>query len=388
MQPSRRISTINRGGSDGWEILYRARALAEAGRCVTDLTIGDHDRRTPDLVIDEMTRAAKAGHTGYASVPGIRALREEIAQRVEARTGVPTGPRNVQVTGGGQGALFSAFTACLDPGDGGLYLDPYYATYPGTIRACGGVDHALVTRPEDGFQPTVTTFAGAPEGRALLVNSPNNPSGAVYGRDSIRAICDFVRTRDMWLISDEVYDGQVWEGRHLSPRAEPGMAERTLVVGSLSKSHMMTGARIGWLVGPEEIIAMIGDLATNMTYGQPGFLQDAALVALRDGAGIEAEVADRYRRRRDAVLAVLEGSNVLKCRPSQGGMYLMLDVRATGLSGQAFADRLLDETGIAVMPGESFGRAAAGHVRVALTRPEDELCHAAARMIAFAGEMT
>ena len=388
MQPSRRIRGINAGGTDGWEVLYRTRRLAAAGEPVIDLTIGDHDRRTPDLVIDEMTRSARAGHTGYASVPGIRPLREAIAARVTARTGVPTGPENVQVTGGGQGALFSAFMACLDPGDAALYLDPYYATYPGTIRACGGIGHALATRPEDGFQPTAETFRDAPDARALLINTPNNPTGAVYDPAALAAICDHVRTRGMWLISDEVYDTQVWSGTHVSPRTLPDMAERTLVVGSLSKSHLMTGARIGWLVGPEEVIAMIGALATTMTYGAPGFLQDAALAALTAGAGIAREVSERYRRRRDAVLDILDGANAIRVIPSQGAMYLMLDIRATGLSGMDFADRLLEAHRIGVMPGESFGVAAAGHIRLALTRPEDELRRAVSTLVTFAGELT
>jgi arginine:pyruvate transaminase len=166
------------------------------------------------------------------------------------------------------------------------------------------------------------------------------------------------------------------------------MAERTLVVGSLSKSHAMTGSRIGWIVGPEEAIARLGELATTTTYGIPGYIQDAGLYALTEGGDIEAAIAARYRRRAAAALEAVANAagNAPRIRalPPQGGMYLMLDVRRTGLSGHDFAHRLLEAERIAVMPGESFGRAAAGHVRVALTLPEAALREALGRLAAFA----
>jgi arginine:pyruvate transaminase len=191
----------------------------------------------------------------------------------------------------------------------------------------------------------------------------------------------------MWLISDEVYDSQVWEGRHLSPRALPGMAERVLVVGSMSKSHAMTGSRVGWIVGPEAAIDALAVLATHTTYGVPGFVQDAAEYALSRGAGFEAEVAAPFRRRRDIAMALVGGQDVVRAVPAGGAMYVMLDIRATGLSGEVFSDRLLDAARIAVMPGESFGAAAAGHVRVALTIPDDAFAAAFGRILTFAAEL-
>jgi arginine:pyruvate transaminase len=145
------------------------------------------------------------------------------------------------------------------------------------------------------------------------------------------------------------------------------MAARTLVVGSLSKSHAMTGSRLGWVVGPEEMIALMASLAIHTTYGVPGFIQDAGAFALRQGPEFEAEIAAPFARRRKIALDILQGQNVVRALPPQGAMYIMLDLRATGLSGEAFGTYLLDHHQIAVMPGESFGRAAAGHIRVALT---------------------
>ena len=191
----------------------------------------------------------------------------------------------------------------------------------------------------------------------------------------------------MWLLSDEVYDSQVWRGVHLSPRSLDGMAERTLVIGSLSKSHAMTGSRLGWVIGPPDIIAMIHDLSTATTYGVPGFVQEAGLFALSLGAEFEAQIGAPFRRRRDILMSALEGQQVLSAVPPDGAMYVMVDVRGTGLSGQAFAERLLDEEHIAVMPGASFGQAAAGHVRVALTLPDEHFGDAIRRMIRFGNSL-
>lgn len=368
MQASQRITEILGGGSDGWGVFNKARDMIAAGTPVTELTIGEHDIRTAAPILQDMHRAAMDGHTGYASVPGVAALRQEVARRVQSRTGVLTKPENVMITPGGQAALFAAHVATCNAGDTALYLDPFYATYPGTIRGASAEPVCIQTRAEDAFQPRASDIAAQAKGaKSLLVNSPNNPTGVVYSRATLEGIAQVCRDHDLWLISDEVYDTQIWEGEHISPRALDGMAERTLVVGSMSKSHAMTGSRIGWIVGPSDIIADLVNLATHTTYGVPGFIQDAALFALQQGADFEEEVAAPFRRRRDIAHKVLAGQNAVALVPAQGAMYLMLDVRSTDMSGEDFALALLETHQIAVMPGESFGSAAAGHVRVAMT---------------------
>jgi arginine:pyruvate transaminase len=385
MRLARRIDNITRGGADGWDIYYRARACEEAGERVVNLTIGEHDVRTDPAILEAMRQSAEAGNTGYTFGPGRRDLRAAVAERAERMTGVPTTWRDVVITAGGQAALFAAHMALLDEGDRALYCDPYYATYPGTIRATGAVDVAVPTRPEAGFQPAEQDIAARAEGaRTLLVNSPNNPTGRVYDEATLAGIARAVTAHDLWLISDEVYDSQVWEGRHLSPRALPGMAARTIVVGSMSKGHAMTGSRLGWMIAPEPVVEAVTTLATNTTYGVAAFIQDAALFALRQGPTFEARIAAPFRRRREIALDALAQARALRPVAPQGAMYVMLDVRGTGLSGTAFAGRLFDEERIAVMPGESFGAAAAGHVRIALTIPDAEFAAAMARIAAFA----
>lgn len=388
MKLSQRITQLTTGGNDGWDVFYRARRMVKEGHTVTQLTIGEHDIRTDPSILQVMGTSAQEGHTGYAMVPGTDLLRDTVAARVQMRTGIPTTRANVLITPGGQSALFAAHMAVCDPGDTGLFIDPYYATYPGTIRGVGAIARAIKTNTADAFQPRAEQIDLQSEGAvSLLINSPNNPTGVVYSRDTLDSIAKVCQRRNMWLISDEVYDTQVWEGEHISPRALPGMTDRTLVIGSMSKSHAMTGSRCGWLVGPETIIEHLINLATHTTYGVPGFIQDAASFALSAGTDMEESIAAPFRRRRALAVDLLADQNTVVLVPAQGAMYLMLDVRATGLSGEDFANALLDTHSIAVMPGESFGQAAAGHIRVAMTIDDERFATALKTISEFAATL-
>ena len=388
MKLSNRIIGLTGGGSDGWGLFYKARAMAARGEPVTELTIGEHDVGTDPSILAAMDASAQGGHTGYAIVPGITELRQSVAERLSQRTGVRTGPENILITPGGQSALFAAHAAVCDTGDRALFCDPYYATYPGTIRGVGAQAIAVPTYPEDAFQPRAEDIAKRALGaKSLLINTPNNPTGVVYSRATLEGIAEVCRNADLWLISDEVYDTQVWEGEHISPRSLPGMAERTLVVGSMSKSHAMTGSRIGWIAGPEAVVDHLITLATHTTYGVPGYIQDAAIFALAQGPALEEKVGAPFRRRRALAQEILGTQNSISLVPSGGAMYLMLDVRATGLTGEEFAEALLEREKIAVMPGESFGACAAGHIRVAMTIDDRAFADALTRLIALAREL-
>ncbi len=385
MKLSNRLTNVTGGGSDGWDVFNRARRMINSGTPVTELTIGEHDIRTHPDILAAMDAAARSGHTGYAEVPGTARLRATVAQRISERTGVPTTPDNILITPGGQAGLFAAHHAVCDQGDTALYIDPYYATYPGTIRALGLTAKPIVTSPDTGFQPTKSAIEAAADGaKSLLINSPNNPTGIIYSRDVLTGIAEVCKAHDLWLISDEVYDTQVWDGAHISPRSLPGMSERTLVVGSMSKSHAMTGSRVGWVCAPKEVISHLITLAIHTTYGVPGYIQDAATFALHQGEPMEETVAAPFRRRRELTMQALAGQNVVRAVPAQGAMYVMLDIRATGMGGEDFANALLDAEHIAVMPGESFGRGAVGHVRVAMTIDDDRYLGALHKLINFA----
>ena len=388
MKPSNRISSITNGGSDGWEIFYKARQMVSSGIDVIELSIGEHDIGTDPAILKSMNKAALNGHTGYALVPGLEDLRSLVANRTEKKTGIRTTLENVIITPGGQSALFAAHMAVLDKGETASYIDPFYATYPTTIRSVGAIEKRIVTRAENYFQPTFEQLDSATKKtKSLLINSPNNPTGMVYNEATIKSICDVAKKNNLWIISDEVYDTQIWAGKHISPREIENMTERTLVVGSLSKSHAMTGSRLGWLLGPKEIIAKAIDLATNMTYGVPGFIQHAGIFALEQGKEFEEKISSPFNRRRKLALDILKDFPNLNHIPPQGGMYVMLNIRNTGMSGTSFAHKLLDTEKIAVMPGESFGEAASGHIRISLTLADKKFEETFRRICKFASHL-
>lgn len=381
---SSRVSGITPSGKDGWEVHFDAMTRRQAGEPIIMLSVGDHDFHTPDETVEACVRAVRAGHHHYTQLPGLPRLREAMARAATACTGVETSAREILSTPGGQAALFAATLAAADPGDHAIIVAPYYATYPPTFRAAQ-VDVTIVeARAADGFQPRAADIERAirPGTRAILINTPNNPTGAVYTRETLEGIAGLCRRHDLWLISDEVY-WTITGGRpHLSPRALPGMAERTLVVNSMSKSHGMTGWRIGWLTGPEPAVTTLISLNLVSTYGLPDFVSRAAIEALENGHGV-ADIAARYAARRSVFLDAVSGIDGVTVRGSEGGMYVMLDISSVERDCEAFAWRLLRQTNVAVMPGGSFGEPTRGHIRISLCQPEAVLREAAGRLRAF-----
>jgi arginine:pyruvate transaminase len=382
--PSTRITGIIPSGKDGWEVHFAALARKQGGEDIIMLSVGDHDFDTPSETVEAAVNYVRAGYHHYTQLPGLPRLREVMARVSTRSTGVPTSANQVIATPGGQAALYAAVQATLDPGSHAIVVAPYYATYPGTFRAAGADFTVVETRAEDGFQPDAGAIAKAvrPNTRAILINTPNNPTGAVYSRASLEALADVCRRHDLWLLSDEVY-WTLGGGEHISPRSLPGMAERTLVVNSMSKSHGMTGWRIGWLTGPSELIALLVSLNLVTTYGLADFVSRAAIEALENDYGV-ARIADIYAKRRKVFLDAVHGANNLTVRGSQGGMYVMLDVSAIEPDCEKFAFSLLDAEKVSVMPGSSFGDAAAGHIRISLCQPDDVLREAAGRLKRFA----
>ncbi|MEQ1950635.1 pyridoxal phosphate-dependent aminotransferase [Mesorhizobium sp. CN2-181] len=382
-KPSSRITGIIPSGRDGWEVHFAAMTRKQAGEPIVMLSVGDHDFDTPAETVEACVAAVRGGFHHYTQLAGIPALRAAMAKVSTEATGVPTGVDEVIATPGGQAALYSAVQTVLDPGTHAIVVAPYYATYPGTLRAAGADFTVVETHAETGFQPEAAAIEAAvrENTRAILINTPNNPTGAVYTRKSLEGIADICRRRDLWLLSDEVYWTLVG-GDHVSPRSLPGMAERTLVINSMSKSHGMTGWRIGWLTGPAEIIRLAIDLNLVTTYGLTDFVSRAATQALENRFGV-AEIAARYAARRETFLAEVAGLNRITVRGSEGGMYIMLDVRDVEPDCEAFAWAFLDAEKVAVMPGSSFGEAAAGHIRISLCQPEPVLAEAATRLKRF-----
>ena len=388
-QLSERVISITGLDGDGWEIFNLAREMKISGAEIIELTIGEHDDTTHSIILNAMYKSAREGNTGYASVPGTKSLRQAVANRVQKRTGIHTTSNNVIITPGGQAGLFAAHVALANQGDTGLIIDPFYATYPTTLRSAGLNLRIVKTIPEDNFIPSMDELTKNAKGaKTLLINSPNNPTGTVYDQATLLEISKVAIDNDLWVISDEVYDTQIWVGKHISIRSLPNMENRTTVIGSMSKSHAMTGSRLGWVVAPEYVVEKLSDLACNTNYGVPGFIQDAGLYALTQMPDIEKIVAEPFNRRRKIAQKIVKEYPDIKVHPSLGGMYLMIDIRATGLNGVEFSKALLNSRSIAVMPGESFGNSSAGHIRVAMTISDDKFEYATRSICSFASSFT
>lgn len=382
-KPSSRISGIVPSGKDGWEVHFTAMTRKEAGEPIIMLSVGDHDFDTPSETVEACVKAVRAGFHHYTQLPGIPGLREAMAKVTTQFSGVATNAEQVIATPGGQAALFAAVQATVDDGDHAIVVAPYYATYPGTFNAANATFSVVETRAEDGFQPDAAAIEAAvkPNTRAILINTPNNPTGAVYTRASLEGIADVCRRHDLWLLSDEVYWALADD--HISPRSLPGMEERTIIINSMSKSHGMTGWRLGWLTGPERMVQLLTDLNLVSTYGLIDFVSHAAVEALENGYGVK-EITERYTARRSVFLEAIRGMNNVTVRGSEGGMYVMLDISELEPDDEKFAWALLDAEKVGVMPGSSFGDAAAGHIRISLCQPEPVLKDAAQRLRRFA----
>ncbi|NIF24901.1 aminotransferase class I/II-fold pyridoxal phosphate-dependent enzyme [Pantoea sp. Tr-811] len=376
-------------GAAAWDIHYRALAMLEQGQDVLLLSVGDPDFDTPAPIVQAAVASLQAGNTHYADVRGKRSLREAIARRHQRRSGQAVTADQVTVLAGAQCALFSVAQCVLQAGDEVIVAEPMYVTYEAVFGACGATVIPVPVRPEHGFRVQAQEVAAriTPRTRALALNSPHNPSGASLPRSTWEALAELCVAHDLWLISDEVYSELLFDGEHISPASLPGMAERTATLNSLSKSHAMTGWRVGWVVGPPALAGHLENLALCMLYGCPDFIQDAAVVALEQPLAELDGMREAYRERRDLVCASLANCPGLRPLRPDGGMFVMVDIRETGLSAQAFADRLLDLHGVSVLAGEAFGPSAAGHIRLGLVLGAEALGEACRRIGLCAREL-
>jgi arginine:pyruvate transaminase len=376
-------------GAAAWDIHYRALALQEQGEDILLLSVGDPDFDTPAPIVQAAIDSLLSGNTHYADVRGKRALRESIARHYGRRSGQQVSADQVIVLAGAQCALFSVAQCVLNPGDEVIVAEPMYVTYEAVFGACGAVVIPVPVRSENGFRVLPEDVAAriTPRTRALALNSPHNPSGASLSRATWQALADLCIAHDLWLISDEVYSELLFDGEHVSPASLPGMAERTATLNSLSKSHAMTGWRIGWAVAPPALAAHLENLALCMLYGLPDFVQDAAVVALESNLPELEAMREAYRQRRDLVCECLADCPGIRALKPDGGMFVMVDIRDTGLSAQAFADRLLDRHGVSVLAGEAFGPSAAGHIRLGLVLGAEPLRDACQRITRCATEL-
>lgn len=368
---SEHTRAIASDGAAGWAIADAAADAADRGEDVVSLCLGDTSFDTPARISEAAIQSIRGGRTHYAPVPGTPDLRRNIAAAQKRFDGRDWSAEQAIVFGGAQNALFAALMTVAGVGDEVLCLEPWYATYEAAIRVGGAVARPvklLLQNARQKVSEDILRAAVADRTRAILLNSPNNPGGYVFGKQDLETVAAFAERHNLWVISDEVYRSTVFDGEFLSIASIPGMRDRTIIVNSLSKSHAMTGWRLGWTLGPVSASVHLENLAQCMLFGSPTFIQDAAAVALDEAGDEEMRFfSSELQRRRDLMCTRLSEIPHLKFARPGGGMFCFIDVSATGLPGAEFAERLYSTERLAVVPGVAFGPDMKDYIRISFS---------------------
>ncbi len=371
----------------------KAKALQAAGHDVIALAGGDPDFATPPHIIEAALAAMHKGATHYpAPMIGIVPALEAIAAKMERENDVaiPDPRHQIIITPGGKWGLYLALTAVLNPGDEVLILEPNWVSYPPMVTLAGGVPVPVSLPADDNFRITAAQLRQhlTPRTKALMVNTPCNPTGRVLTQAEFDDIVAVATAADLYVIADEIYEKLVFDGRsHLSLAAAPGMAERTLTINGLTKSYAMTGWRLGWLVGPANIIKVATKMNSQTVSCAATFSMYACIAALNGPQDVIYEMRDAYQARRDFMVKALNEIEGVACRSIEGAFYLFPSFPGSGKNSLELADALLDKAQIAGTPGIAFGQSGEGHVRFAISTAQHDLERAVERLARIAHEL-
>ena len=369
----------------------RARQLRAAGHDVIDLGGGDPDFPTPPHIVEAAAAAMAAGDTHYVASPGIVELRRAIADKLRADNGVAYDPDEIIVTPGGKAAIYAAIVTLIDRGDEVLILDPGWVSYAPEVTLAEGVPVRVPLAAEEGFAITAERLRPhlTARTRALILSTPNNPTGRVATRAELEAVAAVARERDLLVLSDEIYEKLVYDdARHLSIASLPGMRERTITLNGFSKAYAMTGWRLGYLAAPAPIVKQILKVHSHSVTCAASFSQRGAVAALAGPQEPIAAMVAAYDRRRHLVRDGLNAIPGVHCPLPEGAFYAFPDIRGTGLSAAACAELLIERALVAVTPGQAFGAAGEGHIRLSFATSDELLADAIERIGAVLAEVT
>ena len=378
---ARRVTSI--GPSPTVAVSDRARQLQAAGQDVVDLGGGDPDFPTPAHIVAAAADAMEAGDTHYVASPGIPELRRAIVEKLRRENGLDYTADEIIVTPGGKPAIFAAIMTLIDRGDEVLILDPGWVSYAPEVVIAEGTPVSVPLSPDDNFAITEDRLRPyiTPRTRALILCTPNNPTGRVATEEELATVARLAREHDFYVLSDEIYEKLVYDGAvHRSIAALPGMWERTLTLNGFSKAYAMTGWRLGFLAAPQPIVQQILKVHSHSVTCAASFSQRGAIVALNGPQGFIGEMVSAYDRRRHLVADGLNAIPGVSCPLPQGAFYAFPDIRATGLSSAHCAELLIEEGGVAVTPGSAFGTAGEGFIRLSYATSDELLRRAIGRM--------
>ena len=353
------------------------------------LGVGEPDFVTPGEIRDAAIKSIQKGYTAYSSNSGIKPLRAEIAEYLDARFGVRYSPDEVIVTIGASEAIDLSLRALLNAGDEVIVPDPSYVSYCPAIALAGGVAVPVACTPESGLKPTPQTLERAitPKTKAVILPYPNNPTGTVLTREELNALCEIIIRHDLIAVSDEIYAELTYDAAHTSVAAINGMRERTVLISGFSKAFAMTGWRVGYVCAPAEILSVMLKIHQYTIMCAPTMGQYAALAALTagkaDGYAAVEDMRNKYDMRRRYVVESLNDMG-LPCPTPHGAFYAFPFVGSLGMTGEEFAETLLREQHVAVVPGDAFGEAGKYHVRCSYATGMPQLKEAMRRMREFA----
>ncbi|MDQ1408992.1 MAG: aspartate aminotransferase [Acidobacteriaceae bacterium] len=375
-----RVSQLT--GEGALAVFSRAKELEREGRSIIHLELGEPDFHPAAPVVDALRDAVASGRDRYVSTRGIPALRAAIANYLRRTRRLEAGSEEVLVAPGCKMALSLAMMALIEPGDEVLYPDPGFPIYPSFTRGLGAVAISFGLEEKNNFQPDLHEIAAkiTPRTSVLIFNSPNNPTGTVFSRETLEQLAELARKHDLWVLADEIYARIVFNGEFFSIRSLPGMAERTVIIDGFSKSFAMTGWRLGYAVAPKHVVDAMDLLVLNTFTCVAEFTQVAAIEALRDSTNaVEAMVAE-YRKRRDLVVARLNRIPGFRCQIPDGSFYAWVNVEDTGLAAEEVARLLLEEAGVAGIAGAAFGAGGTNYLRFSLVSARHSLDEALDRI--------
>lgn len=361
--------------------------MAKAYDDVIDFTLGDPDVATPQAVKDAGCAAIQQGKTRYSQNAGLLELRQSIANYYERTEGFTYNPQDeIIVTVGAMEGLYLSLLSLLNPGDEVIIPAPYYVNYVQMVSLCHGVP-VVVDNPDVGelrFRVEDVEAAITPRTKAIIINTPSNPSGRIISQSTIKALAYLAKKHDLVVISDEVYKCLMYDGATFrSIVAIDGMRERTVLVNSLSKEFCMTGWRVGYVLAPQELITTMTKLQENICACAPLPSQYAAIEALSGRENYSANMVSTFTKRRNVLVEGIQGISGLQCTPPEATFYLMVDISATGLRSEEFAIALLQSQHVAVVPGIAYGKSCDHYVRMAFTIEEDKIREGVSRIAKF-----